>query len=383
VKLPDAWCRTVAVFDEANIVSFAGLAPIMALAERAGLSELVGEKVRIDPAATKVSSAGVNPVGKLTSVIAGMACGADSIDDLDVIRSGGMKRLFAGVYAAATLGQFLREVTHGHTLQLASVLRAHLVNLVGITGLLPGIEDRAVIDIDSLLRPTFGHGKQGASYGYTKIAGKQVLRKGLSPLVCTISTARGAPVIAGIRLRAGRAGSGKGAASMIADAIRTARAAGASGPILVRGDSAYGNAAVVNACLKAGVWFSVVLVKNPAVAAAIATIPDDAWTPVTYPGSVVDPDTGELISDAEVAEIEFTAFASTTTSVTARLVVRRVRDRAKLDELFPVWRHHPFLTNSTEPTAQADITLIKPNQDHHQDRFTVSGLASNRGPVAV
>jgi hypothetical protein len=356
VKLPDAWCRTVAVFDEANIVSFAGLAPIMALAERAGLSELVGEKVRIDPAATKVSSAGVNPVGKLTSVIAGMACGADSIDDLDVIRSGGMKRLFAGVYAAATLGQFLREVTHGHTLQLASVLRAHLVNLVGITGLLPGIEDRAVIDIDSLLRPTFGHGKQGASYGHTKIAGKQVLRKGLSPLVTTISTARGAPVIAGIRLRAGRAGSGKGAASMIADAIRTARAAGASGPILVRGDSAYGNAAVVNACLKAGVWFSVVLVKNPAVAAAIATIPDDAWTPVTYPGSVVDPDTGELISDAEVAEIEFTAFASTKTPVTARLVVRRVRDRAKLDELFPVWRHHPFLTNSTEPTAQADIT---------------------------
>jgi len=356
VKLPDRWCRAAAVFDDANLVSFAGLAPVLSVAEQARLSELIGEKVRIDPTATKVKSAGVNPIGKLTSIIAGMACGADCIDDLDVIRSGGMKQLFVGVYAATTLGQFLREFTHGHTLQLASVLRTHLVNLVPLTGLLPGIEERAVIDIDSLLRPVFGHGKQGASYGHTKIAGKQVLRKGLSPLVTTISTSTGAPAIAGIRLRAGKAGSGKGAASMIAEAIRTARAAGASGEILVRGDSAYGNASVVNACVKAGVRFSVVLTKNPAVAAAIARIPDDAWTPVQYPGAVMDPETAELISDAEVAEIQFTAFASTKSPVTARLIVRRVRDRAKPDELFAVWRYHPFFTNSTEVTAQADIT---------------------------
>jgi hypothetical protein len=126
--------------------------------------------------------------------------------------------------------------------------------------------------------------------------------------------------------------------------------------ILIRGDSAYGTGPVVNACLKAGARFSVVLIKNAAVAAAIARIPDQAWMPVQYPGAVVDPDTGELISDAEVAEIEFTAFASTKTPVTARLVARRVRDQATTDELFPVWRYHPFLTNSCEDTAQADIT---------------------------
>lgn len=340
MKLPDVWSRARAEFDDVNLVSFAGLAPLLALAERAGLSQLIGEKVRIDPAATKVKSAGVNPAGKLTSIIAGMACGADCIDDLDAVRSGGMKRLFGGVYAATTLGQFLREFTHGHTMQLGSVLRAHLVNLRQHSDLLPGLEQRALIDIDSLLRPVFGHAKQGASYGHTKIAGKQVLRKGLSPLVTTISTKAGAPVIAGIRLRAGKAGSGKGAASMVAEAIRTARAAGAAGEILVRGDSAYGSAAVVNACLKAGVMFSAVLAKNPAVVAAIAKIPDDAWTPVQYPGAVIDPDTGELISDAEVAEIQYTAFASRTGkhAVTARLIVRRVRDRAKTEELFPVWR---------------------------------------------
>jgi hypothetical protein len=354
VKLPDGWSRATPIFDDENLVSFAGLAAVMALAERAGLSELIADRVEFR--ATKVASAGVNPAGKLTSIIAAMAAGADSIDDLDVIRSGGMKQLFGGVYACATLGQLLREFTHGHALQLASVLRAHLVNLVPCTGLLPGLAERAFIDIDSLLRPVYGHAKQGASYGHTKIAGKQVLRKGLSPLVTTISTELGAPVIAGIRLRAGKAGSGKGAPSMVREAIRVARAAGATGEILVRGDSAYGSRAVVNTCLKEGARFSVVLTKNPAVARAIASIPDDAWTPVHYPGAVTDPDTGELISDAEVAEVQFTAFASTKTPVTARLIVRRVRDRARTDELFPVWRHHPFFTNSIEPTAEADIT---------------------------
>lgn len=179
--------------------------------------------------------------------------------------------------------------------------------------------------------------------------------KGLSPLVTTISTPAAAPVVAGIRLRAGRAGSGRGADSMVKEAVKTARAAGASGKILVRGDSAYGTGPVATACLKAGAQFSLTLTKNRAVTRAIASIPQHAWTPVSYPGCVFDPDTAELISDAEVAETTFTAFASTKHPVTARLVVRRVRDRTRLDELFPVWRHHPFLTNSDEPTAEADI----------------------------
>jgi len=354
VKLPDGWSAATPIFDDEHLVSCAGLAPVMALAEQAGLSELLAEAVQL--ASTRVASAGVNPAGKVTSIIAGMAAGADSIDDLQVVRSGGMPLLFTGVYAPATLGQFLREFTHGHTLQLASVLRAHLVNLAQRTDFLPGIETQAYVDIDSLLRPVYGHAKQGASFGHTKIAGKQVLRKGLSPLATTISTEHGAPVIAGVRLRAGKAGSGRGADSMVKEAIKTARAAGATGKILVRGDSAFGTGLVAAACIKAGVQFSLVLTKNRAVTRAIAAIPDDAWTPVHYPGAVLDPDTGELISDAEVAETTFTAFASTKNPVTARLVVRRVRDRAKIDELFPVWRHHPFLTNSDESTAVADIT---------------------------
>jgi hypothetical protein len=266
-----------------------------------------------------------------------------------------MPILFDGVYAPSTLGTLLREFSFGHARQLESVLREHLCVLAGRTPALAGIDEQAFIDIDSLLRPVYGHAKQGASYGHTKIAGKQVLRKGLSPLATTISTERSAPVIAGMRLRAGKTGSGKGAGRMVAQAIVTARAAGATGKILVRGDSAYGNRAVVRACRRGTAEFSLVMTKNPAIARAIASIPDTAWTPVRYPGAVRDPDTGGWISDAEVAEVPYTAFAATKDRITARLVVRRVKDARYPDVLFPVWRYHPFFTNSTLPTVEADI----------------------------
>ena len=172
-----------------------------------------------------------------------------------------MKTLFDGVYAPSTVGTLLREFTFGHARQLESVLREHLVALCERVDLLPGADQEVFIDIDSLLRPVYGHAKQGASYGHTKIAGKQILRKGLSPLATTISTPGSAPVIAGMRLRAGRANSGKGAGRMVAQAIGTARAAGASGQILVRGDSAYGNRAVVAACV--ATWRAVLAGDDP------------------------------------------------------------------------------------------------------------------------
>jgi len=342
------------VFDEDSLVSCAGLVPVMRLAEQTGLAQLLSEKVRI--AVPRIKSGSANPAPKLRTLIAGMCAGADSIDDIDVLRSGGMKTVFGGVYAPSTVGTLLREFTFGHARQLESVLREHLVALCGRVDLLPGADERVFVDVDSLLRPVYGHAKQGASYGHSKVAGKQILRKGLSPLAATISTAGCAPVIAGMRLRAGKTGSGKGAGRMVASAIGTARAAGARGQILVRGDSAYGSRAVVAACLRHGAQFSLVMTRNPAVERAIAAIDESAWTPVCYPGAVRDPDTGGWISDAEVAEISDTAFASTPDRITARLVVRRVKDARFPDALFPVWRYHPFFTDTELPIEQADIT---------------------------
>ena len=73
------------------------------------------------PASTTCSALSVpspNAVAKARRVVGGMLAGADSIDDLDLLRHGGMGRLFGGVRAPSTLGTFLRSFTHGHVQQL-------------------------------------------------------------------------------------------------------------------------------------------------------------------------------------------------------------------------------------------------------------------------
>ena len=269
---------------------------------------------------TRVRSGAVNPAGKLTTIIAGMMCGADSIDDANVLRAGGTPRVFDEVYAPSTVGILLREFSFGHANQLAAVARAHLIALAQRTPLLPGTDERMFLDIDSLLRPVYGHQKQGASFGHAKIAGRALLRKGLSPL------------------------------------ITTARAIDPDATIMARGDSAFGTKKMIAACLDEQIEFSLTLSRNRRVTTAIQVIDDDAFTPVHYPGAVLDPDTGALISDAEVAETTHTLSVRGHGRVTARLVVRRVKDARYPDALFPVWRYHPFFTNTTLPTAEADLT---------------------------
>jgi Transposase DDE domain group 1 len=156
----------------------------------------------------------------------------------------------------------LREFSFGHANQLAAVARAHLVALAKRTPLLPGIEQRAFLDIDSLLRPVYGNANQGASFGHAKIAGRALLRRGLSPLITTLSVPTAAPVIAQAWLRSGKTGSGRGAARQVKQAIGTARAAGAIGTIMLRGDSAFGTKKVIAACLDEQVEFSLTLSRN-------------------------------------------------------------------------------------------------------------------------
>jgi hypothetical protein len=346
-----------AVFDEQNLVSAVGLVPVLELAEQTGLSRLIGEHVELP--STRVASGAVNPAGKLTTIIAGMMCGADHIDDVNVLRAGGTPRVFNEVYAPSTVGILLREFSFGHANQLAAVARAHLIALAARTGLRAGSDERMFLDIDSLLRPVYGHHKQGASFGHAKIAGHALLRRGLSPLVTTLSTATVAPMIAEAWLRGGKTGSGRGAARQLKQAISTAKAIDPHATIMARGDSAFGTKKVIGACLDEQVEFSLTLGRNRRVTQAIETIDDDAFTPVHYPGAVEDPDTGTLISDAEVAETPYTLTVRGHGRLTARLVVRRVKDARYPDALFPVWRYHPFFTNSDLRTAEADLTHRK------------------------
>jgi len=88
--------KTHACFDDPNLVSRAGLVPVMALAQGCGLGDLAGRHVVIG------RPGGVNADLKVGCLVAGMAAGADSIDDMDVLRHGAMAWLFGGPRAVHT-----------------------------------------------------------------------------------------------------------------------------------------------------------------------------------------------------------------------------------------------------------------------------------------
>ncbi|HEX2400816.1 MAG TPA: IS1380 family transposase, partial [Mycobacterium sp.] len=293
-----------------------------------------------------------NAAAKVLALIAGMVCGADSIDDMDLLRHGGMGRVFAGVRAPSTLGTFLRTFTFGHVRQLDAVASRLLANLAAHTPLLRGADQVAYLDVDDTMRETHGYAKQGAGYGYSGV-------KGLNALIATVSTPLSAPVICATRLRKGQTNSARGAERLVADAIVTARNAGASRMLVLRADSAFYTHQVIGACRRRDVRFSVTARLNPSVVKAIASIRDDAWTAIKYPNAVFDEDEQRWISDAEVAEVPYTAFGSRPTrqQVTARLIVRRVK-RLNPDpgqaELFGAFRYHAVFTDSPLPMLDAE-----------------------------
>jgi Transposase DDE domain group 1 len=338
------------VFDDRNLVSCAGLVPVMALADRAELTALAGAHLSVPGAA------GVAAGAKVSTLVAGMVAGADSVSDMDVLRHGAMPRLFGGVRAPSTLGTFLRAFRFGHVRQLDAVAARVLAGLARHAPIITAGEPVTYLDIDDTIRATFGYAKQGAGYGYSGV-------KGLNALLATVSSASSAPVIVATRLRKGSVNSARGAARLVADAIKTSRAAGVSGLVVLRADSAYYGADVIAAARRHRTHFSITARKDRAVTAAIASISEDAWTRIRYPKAVFDDQLQQWISDAEVAEIPFTAFTSKPQArqVAARLIVRRVRDanpdHMSVDaqgELFRVWRHHAIFTDSPLPMLQAE-----------------------------
>jgi hypothetical protein len=376
VQLSHSPARTRPVFDDPNLVSHAGLIPVMALAARAGLHHLAGEHVR--PA----GDCGANPGLKIGCLVAGMAAGADSIDDMGLLRRGAAGTLFHGVRAPSTLGSFLRSFTWGNVRQAEKMSREFLVRLSRQAPLLPGADVLAFVDIDSTQKRVYGHKKQGARFGHTKIQGKSLLVRGLNALAVTVSTPLSAPVIAAARLRGGNAGSARGAASLAAEAVGTARACGATGTIVVRADSGFYGAVMLAAVRRAGARFSVTVPANRSVRAAIAGIPEDAWKAIRYPRAVWDDQLDCWVSDAEVAETTYTAFTSRRKDlqVTARLVVRRVRDLNRVapgqGELFPAWRYHAVFTDSPFELLQAEA--------QHRGHAVVEQVFAdwNDGPLA-
>jgi len=338
-------------FDDPNLVSAAGLVPILRLAEKAGLRSLADQWLSVP------TDKGANAGSKVAALVTGMVAGADSIDDMALLRHGGMKKIFSSVYAPSTLGSFLRSFTFGHVRQLDAIASRLLINLAGEAPILPAPTDGQMVfvDVDDTIIEVHGPKKQGAGFGYSGV-------RGLNALLATVSTETAAPVIIGQRLRKGAAGSPRGAARIVADALKTVTRLPSMkrAPVLLRADSAYYGHATVAAARKAGADVSITARQDPAVKRAIGTIPDDAWTKIQYTNAIYDRDTDTWTSVAEVAEVPFTAFTSKPKKdrVEGRLVVRRIPElnKKKLSQptLFDTHRFHAFFTTSTLDTVTAD-----------------------------
>ena len=368
-------------FDDPNLIAHAGLVPVLSLAERAGLTGLIGQRLVVP------GEAGASPAAKVACLVAGMVAGVDTIDGMDVLRHGGMRRLFAGVRAPSTLGLFLRAFTPGTVRQLQAVARQVLDGLDMATAVLAGTDTVAYVDVDDTIRGTYGYRKQGAARGYSGV-------KGLNALLATVSSPTCAPVIAATRLRPGNSASATGIASflapVLADTIRRQRASDSNGPtsgrsmVLVRADSAYFGQALTRTVARYGAWFSVTARMDRGVAAAIAKIPEQDWTSIKYRRAVWNEADQQWDSEAQVAEIGYTAFANRKVEhgVTGRLIVRRVKRLnpkhvpAGQGELFSAWRYHPVFTNSLLPMLQAEAT----HRDHAIVEQVIAELKD--GPLA-
>jgi hypothetical protein len=347
------------VFDDANLVSSAGLVPVVALAESAGLGALAQQQLSVP------TDKGANAGLKVSSLVAGMVAGADSIDDMALLRHGGMSRVFARAYAPSTLGSFLRAFTFGHVRQLDAVASRFLTALADQMPLLgqPSAEsEHVLVDVDDTVIEVHGYAKQGAGFGYSGV-------RGLNALLATVTTPDAAPLVVAQRLRKGSCGSPRGARRLVADALKTTATLTDATP-LVRADSAFYGRGLVGAAVRAGADVSVTVRMDKAVKAAIAAIDDGAWVTIEYTDAIFDEATGSWVSRAEVAEVPFTAFSAQKKAdrVSGRLVVRRIPDLNPKssdgqETLFDTWRFHAFFT-TTDPTVLDTVAADKTHRGH-------------------
>jgi hypothetical protein len=317
-------------FDEPRLVSDAGLLLCATLADRLGIEELVNESVWLGYG---VAGAAL-PGRKVMSLVHGMLAGADSIDDMDVLRAGSTGLILGHrVMAPSTLGTFLRAFTFGHVRQLDHVLDTSLAR-AWEAGAGPG-DGPLVIDIDSFIGEVCGDQKQGAGYGYTR-------QLGYHPIVAVRADTG---EVLHIRNRKGKANTQRGASRFVDELIARVRRAGHAGQIVIRADSGFENHKLMRTLDARAIEFSIGVKQSKTIRALTEQIPETAWV------TIADyPDTGE----AQIAETQLGTW---------RLIVRRTRLVGAQADLFPDWRHHCFATNRTVPILVADID--------HRDHATI------------
>src|SRR5207249_3768731 len=129
------------------------------------------------------------------------------------------------------------------------------------------------IDLDFTVCEVHGYHKQGAAYGYTR-------KLGYHPLLATRADSG---EVLHARQRTGRANTARGTARFVDELAGRVRRAGASGELTIRADSGFWSAKTIRACRRHQLRYSITVRQTRPIRAAVATIPEDAWTPIVYP----------------------------------------------------------------------------------------------------
>ena len=322
---------TIAViFDDDNLVANAGLILPATAAQHLGLEALINSKVHLQD-----SSAGWRPGRKALTLVHSMIAGGDSIDDADVLRSGSSAAVLGHVVLApSTLGTFLRGHTFGNVRQFDSV-NTEALRRAWAAGGGPDPSKPLVVDIDSTICQVYGHQKQGATFGYTKV-------RGYHPLLAF--RADTGEVLAA-RMRKGSANTARGMKRFLQEVAGHLRHAGWTGQIVLRCDSGFWSKTVIEFCDKNRWEYSITVRQTATIRRLIDDITPDGdncrWHPMAdYPATGI----------CEIAETDYD------NNPTRRLIVRRVRLLdTKQQALFPNWDHHAFITNRTGPTSIEDL----------------------------
>ena len=348
--------RIQIAFDDPRLVDNAGLILPVTLAQHLGLRELVDHHVDLGDAPGRA-----NPGDKLLTLVASALAGGDCIDDADALRTGGTAQAIGCVVKApSTLGTFLCSFRWGHARQLDRVSR-ELLARAWSTGAGPG-DEPLTIDLDSTICETYGSDKEGArSHGYTG-------QRGYHPL---LAVAAGTGDVLMARLRQGRANTAKGAANFLRETVSRVRHAGARGQLTVRADSGFYTHAIVAACRRLNVRYSITVRQHQSLRHLIEAIPEGDWTPIGY----------WMEGAADVAETTYTPFKSAPDAAPTRLIVRRVQPAPGSQlALLTDYSYHACITDREGETLELEADHRRHAEIENAIRDLKYGVGLNHLP---
>ena len=218
------------------------------------------------------------------------------------------------------------------------------------------------IDLDSTICETYGLAKEGARHhGYTGA-------RGYHPL---LAVAAGTGDVLMARLREGRAHPPAAPPTSCVKRWGGCATAEPGANLTVRADSGFYTHAVVSACRRMDVRFSITIRQHKSLRNLIEAIPEEDWAPIPY----------WMDGAADVAETTYTPFRTEPGAAPVRLIVRRVKPTPGSQlALFATYSYHGFITDRDGETLELEADHRRHAEVENAIRDLKYGVGLNHMP---